>query len=155
MMLEVSIMKESELHELLDIYSDPYISKIGHDHRPASIVVHPRVVYLSAKINDKIVGAFLAIRQTATDMHLHSLLKKEALPKSRELGKMCIDWAFSSNKEIQRVTANIIEGLEQAKNYCLKLGFVYEGRLRKAIAKDGKKLDIHILGITREEWSEL
>lgn len=151
-MLEVAEMKEDELQELFDIYADPYIRRIEHDHRTASIVIHPQATYLAAKINNKIVGAFLAIRQNPTDINLHALLKKEAIGKSRELGKLCIDWAFS-NEGITRVTAYVLEGLEQAKNYCLKLGFVYEGKKRNAVLKNGKTLDLYILGITREDWS--
>jgi hypothetical protein len=149
-MLEVSVMKKDELKELINIYSDPYIKQISHDHREANIVVHPNVTYLAAKINNEIVGAFLTIKINPTDIELHSLLTKKAIKHSRELGNLCIDWAFSF-KEVQRVTANIFQGLEKAKNYCLKLGFIYEGTKRHAFLKDGKMVDMYILGITRKE----
>ncbi len=151
-MLEVSVMKNDELKELINIYSDPYIKQISHDHREANIIVHPNVTYLAAKVNNEIVGAFLAIKLNPTDIELHSLLTKKAIKHSRELGKLCIDWAFSF-KDVQRVTANVMQGLEKAKNYCLKLGFIYEGTKRNACLKDGKLIDLHILGITRQDRS--
>ncbi|MCK5023229.1 MAG: GNAT family N-acetyltransferase [Candidatus Aenigmarchaeota archaeon] len=143
-------MKNDELKELINIYSDPYIKQISHDHREANIIVHPNVTYLAAKINNKIVGAFLAIKTNPTEIELHSLLTKKAIKHSRELGSLCIDWAFSFT-EVQRVTANIIQGLEKAKNYCLKLGFVHEGTKRDALLKNGKLKDVYILGITRKQ----
>lgn len=152
-MLEVSVMTELELPSLLDIYSDPYIQRISHDHRPAIIVSSPNATYLAAKIDGVIVGAFLAIRENTTDINFHALLTKQAIHKSRELGKLCIDWAFAHN-EVLRITGVIMQGLESAKNYALKLGFKLEGVKRDAFLKDGIPKNLYILGITRKEWSE-
>jgi hypothetical protein len=136
---------------LLEVYSDPYITKIGHDHRPAAYIKHPLVSYLSAWINGIFAGAFIAIRFSPIEIELHALLKKSSLKHSRSLGMACLEWAFS--KPIQRVTAYIIEGLESAKNYCLKLGFKEEGRRRSACMQGGIVKDIYVLGMTRQDWS--
>lgn len=138
-------------NHLTEIYSDAYITKVGHDHRPASPIIHPNATYLSAFLDGKFVGAFLSIKASPIDFELHSLLKKEAIPHSRELAKKFLDWAFS--KPIQRVTALIIEGLEKTKNLCLKLGFKLEGIKRNACLVGGVLKNIYILGMTKEEWS--
>jgi hypothetical protein len=139
----------SEQH-LLEVYSDPYITKVGHDHRPAAPIQHPNVTYLSAWVNGKFSGAFMVIRQSAVELELHALLKKSALKQSRNLGMACLTWAFA--QPILRVTAYIIEGLEAAKNYCLKLGFKEEGRRRCACVQGGVVKDVYVLGMTRQDW---
>jgi hypothetical protein len=141
-------------HQLNDVYSDPYIQKVGHDSRPAAIIKHPNVAYLSAWVGDQFAGAFMVIKFSSVEFELHSLLKKSAVLHSRQLGKKFLQWAFE-NHQILRVTAYIIEGLDAAKNYCLKLGFKLEGCRRDACMQNGIVKDVHILGMTRTDWSLL
>ena len=135
---------------LIEVYSDPYIAKVGHDHRPAAPIHDPQVTYLSAWVGDKFSGAFIAIKQSPVELELHALIKKSALKQSRDLGVDCLAWAFA--QPILRVTAYIIEGLESAKNYCLKLGFKVEGCLRSACVQNGMVKDVYVLGMTRKDW---
>jgi len=138
---------------LLEVYSDPYITaKIGHDHRPAAPIDHPSVTYLTATVGGRFAGAFMAIRFSSTEIELHSLLHKSAIKHSRDLGCAFLAWAFA--RPILRVTAYIIEGLESARNYCIKLGFKEEGRRRAACVQGGIAKDIYILGMTRTDWSK-
>lgn len=135
---------------LQEVYSDPYICRIGHDHRPASPISHPNVSYLTATVNGRFAGAFMVIRFSSLELELHSLLKRSFVKHSRELGRAFLAWAFS--KPIQRVTAYIIEGMETARNYCLKLGFKDEGCRRQACMQNGVLKNVYILGMVREEW---
>jgi len=138
---------------LLEVYQDPYIARVGHDHRPAAPIDHPNATYLSAWVGDSFAGAFLVIKQSAVELELHALLKKSALKQSRDLGMSCLAWAFA--QPILRVTAYIIEGLEAVKNYCLKLGFKLEGCRRNACVQNGVIKDVYVLGMTRQEWGAL
>jgi hypothetical protein len=135
---------------LAEIYADPYIQKVGHDHRPAAPINHPLVTYLTASVNGKFAGAFIAIQASPIDLEFHSLLKKNFVLHSRNLAKEFLDWAFS--KPIERVTALIIEGLETAKNFGLKLGFKLEGIKRNACLVNGELKNVYILGLTRQDW---
>jgi hypothetical protein len=135
---------------LLEVYSDPYITKVGHDHRPSAPIQHPNATYLSAWVDGKFSGAFIAIKQSSVELELHALLKKSALKQSRDLGLACLAWAFA--QPILRVTAYIIEGLDTAKNYCIKLGFKVEGCRRSACVQNGVIKDVYVLGMTRQEW---
>jgi hypothetical protein len=137
---------------LLAVYSDPYITKIGYDHRPAAPIDHPSVTYLTATVSGHFAGAFMAIRFSSTELELHSLLHKSAIKQSRALGCAFLAWAFS--QPILRVTAYIIEGLESAKNYCLKLGMTLEGFRRNACIQSGQIKGVYILGMTRTDWSK-
>ena len=138
---------------LLEVYQDPYIARVGHDHRPAAPIEHPNAIYLSAWIGNSFAGAFLVIQQSDVELELHALLKKSALKHSRELGFACLAWAFT--QPILRVTAYIIQGLETTKNYCLKLGFKDEGCRRSACVQNGVIKDVYMLGMTRQEWGAL
>ena len=133
---------------LIDLYSDPYISRVGHDHRPAKPIEHDLVFYLAAKIDGVYVGAFLCVLQTKVDCHIHSLLKKSALKKSRILCRKAIRWVFE-NMPVSRVSSPVIEGFEKAMNLCKKIGMNYEGCLKDACVVEGVLKDIHLMGITR------
>lgn len=135
------------------LYRDPYIARVGHDHRAAEYIEHPAVKYLGAWIGKKIVGAFIIIESGFIELDLHALLTRQALPKSRELGRLCIAYAFQ-NKSIQRVTGYVIEGLEAARNYCLKLGFKDEGMRHDACMQGGRLLGVYTLGLTRKDWEK-
>jgi len=134
---------------LASLYADPYIARVGHDHRPAAPIDHPQVTYLSAWVAGSFAGAFLVIRG-AVDFELHALLKREFLPWSRALGRKCLEWAFAH--PINRATVLVIDGLNSARNYCLKLGFKKEGIRRKCCVQGGISKDVHILGMLREEF---
>ena len=137
--------------QLEKVYKDPYIQKIGYDDRPPGIIENPYVQYLGAYKNDTFMGAFMAIRYSLYEYELHSLLLKRALKYSRELGMEFIEWAFT-DKNVMRVTAYIIEGLEKAVNYCIKLGFKKEGIRRDACRVNDKPRSVYILGLTRSDW---
>lgn len=139
---------------LQEVYSDSYIARVGHDHRPAAPVHHHLVTYLTATVDGKFAGAFMAIQQTSVELELHSLLKKSALPHSRSLGQEFLKWAFES-RPILRVTAYIIEGLESAKNFCIKLGMKLEGFRRDVCVQNGIVKGVYILGMTRQDWRKL
>ena len=147
----VSVTESITDEHLLEVYADPYINKIGHDHRPAAPIIHPNVTYLSAWIGKTFAGAFMVIKQSAVELELHSLLKKSSIKESRKLASKCLAWAFAH--PILRVTVYIIEGLEAAKNFALKLGFKNEGCRRCACVQGGIVKDVYVLGLTRQDWS--
>ena len=151
MLLDVQPL--SDQGALAPLFLDPYIARVGHDDRPAALIAHPAVRYLGARVDGELVGAFMIVESGFVEVDVHALLSRQALPHSRELGRLCLAHAFT-NPDIERVTAYVIYGLNAARNYCLKLGFQYEGMRRCACRKDGQLLDIHILGMTRNDWKE-
>lgn len=150
-MLMLSLIDLTD-HELIDkIYRDPYVNRVGHDDRPSVRLDHPAVKYLGAYKNGELMGAFMVIESGFVEIDVHALLFKSALPYSRIFGMMFLDRTFK-NKDIHRVTAYVIEGLDTARNYCRKLGFKNEGFRRDACRKEGKLIGVHTLGITRKDW---
>lgn len=153
-MAALALEHVQNLDTLTELFKDPYISRIGHDHRELAPIDHPHVKYLSAKLDGEQVGAFMVVESGFVEIDIHAMLSKRAIKHSRELGRFCLAWAFAQN-HIHRVTAYIIDGLNSAKNYCLKLGFKNEGMRRGACLKNGKLVGVHVLGMTRHDWEEL
>lgn len=149
MLLELAPLTDAAA--LAQLYADPYIARVGHDHRAASPIEHPAASYLGAYVDKRLVGAFLVIDSGYIERDVHALLTRAALLHSRALGRLCLAHVFA-DPAIARATAYIIEGLEMAKNYCLMLGFEYEGFRRDACMKGGKLVGVHTLGITRNDW---
>ena len=133
------------------LYADPYIARVGHDDRPSSRIEHPAANYIGAYLNDSLMGAFLLIESGFVEVDVHALLTREALPHSRIFGDLLLARAFN-DQNIARVTGYVIDGLTEARNYCLKLGFKTEGYRRDACRKDGLLVGVHVLGITRTDW---
>jgi len=152
-MSALSLQPLTDQASLFALYSDPYIARVGHDHRPAAPIIHPAASYLGAYVDGVLVGAFLIIESGFIELDLHALLRRSALPYSRALGYLCIARAFA-NSAIQRVTAYVIEGLTSALNYCTKLGFMVEGFRRDACVQGGKLKGVHVLGLTRQDWEK-
>lgn len=147
----IALTEGISAERLNDLYSDRYIQRVGYDSRPASPVSHPLAKYFTANVHGMFAGAFLVIQFTKYEVEIHALLHKWAIKYSRKLGEMILDLVFS-NEEVLRVTANVLQGLETAKNYCLKLGFKQEGIRRSACLKNGKPIDVYILGLLRQDW---
>jgi hypothetical protein len=137
--------------QLNEIYQDRYIQRVGYDDRPASPVIHPLAMYFSTFVNSVFSGAFLLIEYSEREIEIHGLLLKKAIKHSRELSRMMIDMIFT-NPEVLRVTAYVIQGLESARNTCLKLGFQLEGIKRSVCLRNGKPTDLYVLGLLRQDW---
>ena len=139
-------------YNLAAVYGDDYITeRVGDDFFPPKPVKHPMVKYLSAWVDGVFSGAFMFVFQTPIDVEAHALLKRGAVKYSRELGKAAQEWVFGDER-VQRLSAAVPEGLETARNYALRMGFVEEGRKRMAHQRNGEVRDIYMLGMTREDW---
>lgn len=136
------------------LYLDPLIARTGDDYSKACPVFHPLAVYLSAWVGDLFVGAYLVIRFSDTEYEAHSFLRATATKHSRALGKLLLEWVFA-NPGVLRLTGYIREGLESARNHCLKMGFSLEGFRRDALLLNGKPCGIYVMGITKNEWCGL
>lgn len=138
--------------QLATVYTDPYILRTGHDGRPAYPVFSPIASYLSAWVDGVFSGLFLAVRVCKCEIDVHALLLQSAIRESRELGKLFINWCFS-DAEVLRITAYVIEGLETARNYTARLGFIQEGFRRDAYTINGQPRGVYVMGMTRKDWS--
>jgi hypothetical protein len=141
----------SDVEAIDRILRDPWIApKITYDGRDAAYVEHPNLDYFGAYVCGKLVGVFMRVRFTAIEVEVHAALLREALPYSRQLGRLFLDRIFA-DPGVLRVTAHTIGSLQSAVNYCLKLGFVREGERRNASIQNGRLLPVVTLGLLRED----
>ena len=137
------------------VFSDPYVrDRVAHDHREPGFIAHPDVRYLAASVGGALAGFFVLIEVSPLEVDVHAALHRRAVPHSRVLGRACLAHVFADSL-VQRATAHIIQGLDSARNYCRKLGFVHEGSRRNACSRGGKLIDVWIMGITRPEWETM
>lgn len=139
---------------LYKIYADPYITNaISYGDKKPYPVFHELAHYASLIIDGVFSGAFLIVHYSEFETEIHSLLFKECRKLCHEICHKLIDYCFTESPAI-RITATVGGELNSVKNILLKCGFTYEGFRRDAYLKNGKLEGIHILGITRNEWSE-
>lgn len=150
----LSLRPLNDQHALAALYADPYIARVGHDHRPAAPIIHPECHYVGAYRGDELLGAFLVVESGWVEQDVHALLTRRALRWSRDFGAMLLARLFEV-PTLARVTAQVIEGLESARNYCLRLGFRLEGFRRDALMVGGRLRGVYVLGITRRDWMEV
>lgn len=67
--------------------------------------------------------------------------------------KLLLDYAFNTLR-LEKIYAEIIAFNERSLHYNKKCGFREEGRLRNQIFREGKRHDLILLGILREEFAE-
>lgn len=64
-----------------------------------------------------------------------------------------LDFAFNDLK-LQKLNCEVIESNEAVVKMHKKFGFIEEGFRRSNIEKNGERMGVHFLGITRAEWIE-
>jgi hypothetical protein len=137
-----------------ETYSDKYIlSCIEYDSSTPSYINHPLAKYYSAWNNKEFLGLILCVRYNKFEIEMHSLLKKESIPHSREIGKLIIEEMFN-NEDVLRITAPVQGNLKSTMNFLEKIGFVKEGIKKDAIIKKAIVTDMYIYGITKKHWKE-
>ena len=65
--------------------------------------------------------------------------------------KSIVDHAFF-NLNLRRIQLEVLDYNQTAQKLYKKIGFVEEGRRRKAVYKDGQYVDEIIMGLLREEY---
>lgn len=135
-----------------ETYSNKYIiSRIEYDSCTPSYIDHHLAKYYSAWNKEEFLGLILCVRYNKFEIEMHSLLKKESIPYSREIGKLIIKEMFS-DKDVLRITAPVQCNLKSTMNFLEKIGFVKEGIKKDAIIKKEIITDIYIYGITKTKW---
>lgn len=67
--------------------------------------------------------------------------------------EIILDFSFRV-LNLMRIEAEVVQSNEASLHLVRKLGFVEEGRLRKAKYIDGQYFDINVFGLLKEEWGK-
>jgi RimJ/RimL family protein N-acetyltransferase len=68
--------------------------------------------------------------------------------------QLALNYAFNE-LNLHRVGLDVIGDNRRAIRAYEKLGFQYEGAMRQAVHRDGKRVDRVIMGLLREEWQAI
>lgn len=150
-MARVEVTEGITIEHLVDVYSDVFIARIAHDHRPHYPVFSPEATYVSAWVEGVFSGAFLAIKASDIELDVHVLLMRSAVKHSRELGEEFLRWCFAK-PGVLRLTGYIPDWIPTARNHCEKMGFTYEGTRRSALVRNGQPRGMWTMGLLRDEW---
>jgi RimJ/RimL family protein N-acetyltransferase len=66
--------------------------------------------------------------------------------------KMLLLYFAFNTLGLEKICSETFEFNERSKNYSLKCGYVIEGKKRKQMFSNGKRWDVIVLGVLREEW---
>ena len=135
------------------LYQAEEIKNTGDDFRSAEPIDHPLVSYYSVFQAKTFLGAFLCVQFSRVEVELHSLLLHTSVRFSRKAMKLMLNTIFS-NKSVNRVTGWIRSDYKTIINHGLKLGFLKEGVKRYGAVKNGKNLDVVLMGMTRDDWEK-
>jgi ribosomal-protein-alanine N-acetyltransferase len=68
-----------------------------------------------------------------------------------EAARALVDWGFQ-NLVCERIFAGLFTGNEASERVIKNAGFTYEGRLRRAVWKHGRYMDVLMYSIIRQDW---
>ncbi|MGC8864925.1 MAG: GNAT family N-acetyltransferase [Bacteroidales bacterium] len=71
----------------------------------------------------------------------------------RTASEILLDFSFRV-MNLVRIEAEVVQGNEASLRLIRSLGFVEEGRLRKAKYIEGQYYDIFVFGLLKEEWDQ-
>jgi RimJ/RimL family protein N-acetyltransferase len=71
------------------------------------------------------------------------------------IGRACTSFMLKfgfEDLQLHRIYLEVLETNERARKLYESLGFKHEGKLRHAQWKNGRYLDVHVMGILDDEW---
>ena len=71
----------------------------------------------------------------------------------REAAELILDFGFNTLR-LKRIWAKVVRLNKRSKNLLKKIGFRYEGRLRKNTFRNGKYMDDLRFALLKEEWQK-
>lgn len=131
------------------IYNDEFVQEqYRNDLIKYEYTDGENISYIGAFVDTELSGMFYCIDVSPIEVEVHLAFYKEFTPYSRAICKEFIKWMFEENG-IYRITTYVIDYRRVGVNLALKLGFKYEGCMRKCSIRDGVWYDKHVLGIVK------
>lgn len=149
-MASLKVSDISSKTERIQLYQNDYVlSAFGELHTKKPIE-NEFFKYHSCYVDGIFVGCFLEIIRSPIESEVHSLLFKSAIKYSRELARIFIKNLFNS-RPIFRISTQVMQIHGSVINFCLKIGFIFEGIKQCADMKDGKLQNMVMFRILKGE----
>lgn len=172
--LEKSIIRPyypSDAEELARIANNPAVGRYLRDRFPSPYTIDDANFWINFNINASPVYNFcIAHPEINKIMGSIGLLPGEdVFCRSAEIGYWLgeeywgngiigkavegfVDWTYANFPHMERLHADIFEENKASIAVIERAGFLFEGRLRKAVYKNGKQMDALVYSFTREDW---
>lgn len=146
----LTVSENSSDKELRHVYENDYVLSAFGELHTREPIKSDIVKYHSCYVNGDFVGCFLEIMRSPIESEVHSLLFKSAAKHCRELALIFVRQLFES-KSIVRVCTQVMHCHRSVINFCLKIGFKYEGIKECADIKNGELQHLILFRILRGE----
>ncbi len=110
--------------------------------------------WLAVKDNGMIVGVCKIRVMQASSLEFHPYISAKKCLQWQSIVKCMFRW-FYENKKINKIISFIGVNHKTTYRAALRIGFKEEGLIEKSYLKNGKLLDQHIVGLTRERIGEI
>ena len=106
--------------------------------------------FLSVNVGETCIGLYILHAFNGATMQIHANILPEYRKHAKESGKKVLEW-FQDNAsdKFEKIIALIPVIYPKVYHFTKNRGFTDEGLITKAYRKNGRLIDIHILGLER------
>ncbi|MFD2644193.1 UDP-4-amino-4,6-dideoxy-N-acetyl-beta-L-altrosamine N-acetyltransferase [Pseudomonas japonica] len=137
------------------MYSDHEISPDEHARWLASLVGNARQRVFVVMLDGAVAGLVSLNAINATHRSADWAFYLDPVLQGKGLGSLVEFWLLDhafNEAGLEKLNCEVLASNEAVVKMHRKFGFALEGVRRQNILKDGARLDVVLLGITREEW---
>jgi UDP-4-amino-4,6-dideoxy-N-acetyl-beta-L-altrosamine N-acetyltransferase len=139
------------------MYTDHEISKEEHMNFIENLVKETKNFYYLVIKEHKKIGVISLTRLNYRNRNAYFGIYANPFEKPPNAGmileKTSLKLAFEV-ANLHTLKLEVIENNERAINFYKRMGFREEGRLREFVFKDGRWLDVIVMGMTEDEFNE-
>lgn len=138
------------------MYTSHEISEFEHNNWLSSLSKNPRQSVFIVMLGDELAGVVSLNAINDANKTADWAFYIDRRLQGKGMGSLVefkfLDYAFN-DAGLEKLNCEILETNASVIKMHQKFGFTVEGVRRKNIVKDGVRLDVMLLGITRDEWA--
>lgn len=172
--VEIGDCPRADQEKLRDLRNEPEVRKAMYTDHIISVEEHN--AWLSASTNNsrvknhlvylrrdggeerELAGFVAMIRIDALNKNCHWAFYLSKKFQHRGIG-FCLEFKFLDMmfliEDMEKVNCEVIDGNNSVVRMHAKFGFEQEGFLKDYVVKDGARVGVHVLGLTRARWRGL
>lgn len=149
----IEIKELTNLNKINEIMLNPFVQDDISDDFSKGIElseIPQNIQFMGVYLNSELHGFYMLVPQNSVTVEVHTCLLPSLRGKNAiQAGKIIIAYMFSNYRKI---VSYVPSGNKKAEIYALLLGFKIEGINRESYLKDGKLIDMKLVGITKGEY---
>lgn len=150
----IEIKELTDLNKINEVILNPSVQDdISDDFSEGMELseIPKNIQFMGVYLNNTLHGFYMFVPQNSVTVEVHTCLLPSLRGKNAiQAGRLAIAYIFSNYKKI---ISYIPDGNKKAELYALLLGFKIEGINRESYLKNGKLIDMKLVGITKGEYS--